>query len=89
MLLIRVRVSPCSERLSRSSFGRFTSSTPSSPFSTVIGEATECDRVPLGPLTVTSAWSIATSTPDGTAMGSLPMRDMLLLSFANSRRHQT
>jgi hypothetical protein len=36
-------------------------------------------------LTVTSRWSIATSTPDGTAMGSLPMRDMLLLSFSVSR----
>src|SRR5215213_6991585 len=78
MLLISVRVRPCSERLSRSSLGRLTDSTPSSPFSTMIGAATECDRVPLGPLTVTRLWSIATSTPDGTAMGSLPMRDMLV-----------
>src|SRR6478672_7902327 len=84
MLLIRVRVSPCSERLSRSSLGRLTSRTPSSPFSTVIGSATACDRVPLGPLTVTRLWSIATSTPDGTAMGSLPMRDMLVFSFSVS-----
>src|SRR6478736_4825977 len=84
MLLISVRVSPWSERLSRSSLGRLTSRTPSSPFSTVIGSATACDRVPLGPLTVTRLWSIATSTPDGTAMGSLPMRDMLVFSFSVS-----
>src|SRR6476469_1612754 len=84
MLLISVRVSPWSERLSRSSLGRLTSRTPASPFSTVIGSATACDRVPLGPLTVTRLWSIATSTPDGTAMGSLPMRDMLVFSFSVS-----
>src|SRR3954469_24685373 len=77
MLLIRVRVSPCSERLLRSSSGRRTARVPSA-CSTVIGAATVCDRVPLGPLTVTRASSIATSTPDGTAMGSLPMRDMLV-----------
>src|SRR3954469_10731098 len=77
MLLIRVRVSPCSERLLRSSSGRRTARVPSA-CSTVIGAATVCDRVPLGPLTFTRASSIATSTPDGTAMGSLPMRDMLV-----------
>src|SRR3989337_2995362 len=84
MLLIRVRVSPCSERLSRSSLGRLTSRTPSD-CSTTIGAATLWLRVPLGPFTVTRRSSMATSTPDGTAMGSLPMRDMLLLSFSVSR----
>src|SRR5688500_17178375 len=78
MLLMSVRVRPWSERLVRSSSGRLTSRMPSSPLATVIGDAMVCDRVPLGPLTVTSESSIATSTPDGTAMGSLPMRDMLL-----------
>src|SRR6476661_5932966 len=63
MLLMSVRVRPWSERLVRSSSGRCTSRMPSSP---------------LAPLTVTSDSSIATSTPDGTAMGSLPIRDMLL-----------
>src|SRR5215212_5069435 len=82
MLLIRVRVRPWSDRLSRSSSGRFTSRVPESSLSTVIGAATWWDRVPLGPLTVTRRSSMATSTPDGTAMGSLPMRDMLVLSFA-------
>src|SRR3954469_6586203 len=50
----------------------------------MIGAATVWDRVPLGPLTVTSAPSIATSTPDGTATGSLPIRDMLVFSFSVS-----
>ena len=54
MLAISVRVSPCSERLSRSSLGRATSMVPSSPRPTVIGLATVWLRVPLGPLTVTS-----------------------------------
>src|SRR3954447_17898752 len=75
MLLTRVRVSPCSDLLTRSSSGRLTSRTPS-PCSTVIGAATVWDRVPLGPLTVTRAPSIWTSTPVGTWTGSLPMRDI-------------
>src|ERR671933_1204594 len=44
-----------------------------------MGAATEWVSSPLGPLTVTCRPSIATSTPPGTGMGSLPMRDMLLL----------
>ena len=52
------------------------------------GAATEWLRVPLGPFTVTSRSSIDTSTPDGTVMGSLPMRDIVLLS-SWSRRYQT
>src|SRR4051794_18283364 len=79
MLLIKVLVRPCSERLMRSSSGRLTSRAPSSPRSTVIGAATTWLRVPLGPLTVTVGVlvpSICTSTPDGTVIGSLPMRDI-------------
>src|SRR6476660_225421 len=83
MLLTRVRVRPWSDLLIRSSSGRLTSRTPS-PCSTTIGSATVCDRVPLGPLTVTSGPLMATSTPDGTATGSLPMRDMLVFSFSVS-----
>src|SRR6478735_5811337 len=79
MLLIRVRVRPCRERLMRSSSGRLTSRTPSLR-STVMGAATWCDKVPLGPLTVTSWSSMATSTPDGTSIGSLPIRDMSVSS---------
>src|SRR5215213_1516756 len=79
MLLIKVLVRPCSERLLRSSSGRLTSRAPSSPCSTVIGGATVWLRVPLGPLTVTiaaGAPTIWTSTPEGTVIGSLPMRDI-------------
>src|SRR6478736_8066530 len=81
MLLTRVRVRPCRALLWRSSSGRLTSRTPS-PCSTTIGDATVWDRVPLGPLTVTSGPSMAMSTPDGTATGSLPIRDMLFFSFS-------
>src|SRR6478736_5079772 len=82
MLLMRVRDRPCSAFERRSSSGRLTSRTPSSPFSTVIGWATTCDRVPFGPLTVTSWPAIWTSTPPGTRTGSLPIRDMF---FSPSR----
>src|SRR6478672_5182944 len=76
MLAMSVRVSPCSERLRRSSSGRWTASVPSSLRSTTMGAATVCDRVPLGPVTVTAWPSMAISTPLGTTTGSLPMRDM-------------
>src|SRR3954463_4812680 len=78
MLAIRVRVSPCSDLLCRSSLGRTTSTEPSSPLATVIGAATSWLRVPFGPFTVTRRSSSVTSTPDGTVMGSLPIRDMLV-----------
>src|SRR5580765_7469898 len=79
MLAMRVRVRPCSERLLRSSSGRLTSSAPSSARSTVIGAATVCESVPLGPFTVTVLDSTVTSTPDGTTTGSLPIRDIACL----------
>src|SRR5919202_3436509 len=78
MLAIRLRVSPCSAFDVRSSSGRRTSTVPSS-CATSIGAATEWVSSPLGPLTVTCRPSMATSTPPGTGIGSLPMRDMLLL----------
>src|SRR3954454_2725938 len=84
MLAISVRVSPCSAREVRSSSGRLTCSVPSS-CATSIGVATEWLSSPLGPLTVTCRPSIATSTPLGTGMGNLPMRDMLLLLSLNPR----
>src|SRR3712207_5131445 len=77
MLAIRVRNSPCSARLSRSSFGRVTWRTPSSVRSTAMGDATVCFSVPLGPLTLTVWPSIATSTPLGTGIGSRPIRDIV------------
>src|SRR5688500_4698789 len=84
MLAIGVRVRPCSDLLIRSSAGRRTSSVPSSTRSRVVGAAIVWDRVPLGPFTVTRLSSIATSTPDGTAMGSLPIRDMSSLLLVSS-----
>src|SRR5689334_2740653 len=75
MLAISVRVSPCRDLLCRSSSGRDTWIWPSLR-STVMGAATWCERVPLGPFTVTRRSSTATSTPEGTEMGSLPMRDI-------------
>src|SRR6478736_9082629 len=75
MLLTRVRVRPCRERASRSSFGLVTTiSAPS--LVTVIGSTTLWRSDPLGPLTVTCDPSMLTSTPAGTGIGSRPIRDM-------------
>jgi len=71
-----VRDSPCSERDSRSSSGRLTVMTPSSS-DTVIGSAMVTDSSPFGPLTATSWPSTLTSTPLGTEIGFLPIRDMV------------
>ena len=64
--------------LRRSSSGRLSCTVPSSARSMLMGSTTVCDRVPFGPLTVTVRPSMATSTPDGTVMGSFPMRDIVL-----------
>ena len=53
---------------------------PSSPFAISIGAATVWVREPLGPFTATVRPSMVTSTPAGTAMGSLPMRDIAVSS---------
>ena len=45
----------------------------------LIGSLIRCCRVPFGPLTVTDWPSIVTSTPEGTVIGSFPMRDMPFL----------
>src|SRR6476661_1629757 len=76
MLFTRVRDSPCSDLLRRSSSGRWTSRVPSCSHATVIGSGTVCDRTPLGPCTVTVRPSMETSTPVGTVIGCLPMRDI-------------
>ena len=79
MLATSVRVSPCSEREARWSSGRVTDRVPSATRSTRIGDGTVWLSVPLGPLTVTCAPSMVTSTPAGTVIGSRPMRDMSYL----------
>src|ERR671926_1929914 len=76
MLCTSVRDSPCSALLRRSSSGRWTTNVPSSARCTMIGSGTVCDRVPLGPRTVTVRPSRATSTPAGTVIGCFPMRDI-------------
>src|ERR1700754_4610044 len=75
MLLIRDRVRPCSARTVLSSFGRPTTTVPSSSF-TSIGSATVCESSPFGPFTATERPSILTSTPPGTEMGRRPIRDI-------------
>src|ERR1700737_5339764 len=49
---------------------------PSSLRDNVIGSATWFWRAPVGALTDTFWPAIVTSTPDGTGIGCLPMRDM-------------
>src|SRR5207248_9957724 len=77
MLATRVRVSPCSARCSPRSVGRVTS-TSSPTCSTAMSRCTRSESSPLGPFTVTRSGSIATVTPLGTAVGCLPIRDIVL-----------
>src|SRR2546423_4409310 len=77
MLATSVRVSPCSARSSPRSVGRVTVITPSS-CSIFIRWGTVVRSSPLGPETVTRPGSTETSTPAGTWMGCLPIRDMSL-----------
>src|SRR5215203_510637 len=74
MLATKVRVRPCSDLLTRPDDERVSKS-PFSPRATLIGSATRCSSVPLGPRTLTSCPSTVTSTPAGISTGSLPMRD--------------
>src|SRR3954465_5580155 len=76
MLATSVRDRPCRARLSRSSSGRLVTNRASS-CATVIGAITVCWSWPFGPFTVTCWPSIETSTPEGTGIGSRPIRDML------------
>src|SRR5947208_6432300 len=77
MLATRVRVSPCSARSSPRSVGRVTVITPS-PCSIFMRCGTAVRSSPFGPDTVTRPGSTDTSTPAGTLMGCLPIRDMSL-----------
>src|SRR5262245_22583978 len=77
MLATRVRVNPCSARSSPRSVGRLTVITPPS-CSIFIRCGTTERSSPFGPETVTRPGSTETSTPAGTLMGCLPIRDMSL-----------
>src|SRR5690606_596829 len=77
MLLMSVRVRPCSARFSCSSSGRETTMLPSSSRATVRGAGTSWVNSPLGPVTVTVRSSMVTfGTEAGTATGRRPMRDI-------------
>src|SRR5262245_29955990 len=76
MLFTSVRVRPWSCLWVFCSVGRVTTMVPSSWLTAMSGWS-ERLRVPLGPLTVTVRPSIVTSTPDGTAMGRRPIRDIV------------
>src|SRR5690349_9377727 len=75
MLCTSVRVRPWSCLCVFCSVGRVTTMEPSSWLTAMSGWSDRL-RVPFGPFTVTLRPSIVTSTPDGTAMGRRPMRDM-------------
>src|SRR6056297_2684389 len=76
MLLTRLRVSPCIALVVFSSSGRVhVSVSPSCSMTMVPGISRE--SVPFGPFTAMLRPSIVTSTPAGTVMGDLPMRDMV------------
>src|SRR3954452_19143091 len=83
MLFTNDRVRPWSERFSRSSSGRSTNTFVSSR-RTVITLGTSRESVPFGPFTVTVSPTMVMSTPDGTAMGVLPIRLMTVLSLPGS-----
>src|SRR5258708_4248631 len=74
MLATRVRVSPCSERCTRESVGRSTVTVPSARLMRMAAGIVRA-RAPRSPLTLTWLPSTVTSTPGGTVIGILPMRD--------------
>src|SRR5437867_3371518 len=78
MFAISVRVRPWRDRCRRSSSGRSTRRLPSSRTIRMSGW-NDCSSWPRGPFTATRDSSTDTWTPPGTAMGCLPIRDMLLL----------
>src|ERR1700680_2450474 len=76
MFATSVRVSPCRERWMRASEGRATVMIPPSTLMSIDGAKVRW-RVPREPVTLRRLpVSRATSTPVGTGIGSLPMRDI-------------
>src|SRR6201989_1185308 len=73
MFAIRLRVSPCSARVSRRSAGREMVTTPSSCSIFMSGERVWLSS-PFGPLTAMLPGAISTVTASGTGTGFLPMR---------------
>src|SRR5690606_35459917 len=81
MLATSVRVSPCSARCRGSSDGRRTTMCPSSTATCMSGCSVR-ESSPFAPLTRTVLPSIFTSTPAGSGIGCLPMRDTTATSLA-------
>src|SRR5947209_949364 len=75
MLLMRLRVRPCSDRLSRSSLGRLIVIALPSDSIFMFG-CGAISSLPLGPSTRTLPSAMFTLTPPGMATGCLPIRDM-------------
>ncbi len=87
MLATRLRVSPCSDRLVRSSSGRLTTIWPPgwSNLTSISGRYLKLS-FPLGPSTWIVESAIATFTVGGTGTGLRPIRDMGLSSSAMMNR---
>ena len=75
MLAMSVRVRPCSDRCGALSVGRVTVITPSSSSTDHLARHA-LRELALGALDRHHAVVVANSTPAGTAMGALPIRDM-------------
>src|SRR4051794_21531728 len=86
MFWIRLRVSPCSDRLTRSSSARVTRiAFWSASCLTVISGRKLVSSLPLGPSTRMTLPCTATLTPSGTTTGCLPIRDTAHPTSAQSR----
>src|SRR5579872_3809106 len=78
MLLMSARVSPCSARFKRSSSGRLTRICLPSDSTFMLGWKVN-SSLPFGPSTFTMPLARATFTPEGMAIGCLPIRDIVNL----------
>src|SRR4029078_11451189 len=79
MLFTSVRVRPCSARWRGWSLGRTTRISPSARSMLISGWISR-SSVPSGPLTRSREPSCVSSTPDGSEIGSRPMRDISVSS---------
>src|SRR4051794_6157340 len=86
MLATSVRVRPWSERWSLLSEGRTTWIRPSSTAMSMSAGSARWS-VPFGPLIWTAPLFRVTSTPFGSGMGSLPIRDIGCLPLPNGAEH--